>query len=57
VFFFITSTIFSLSSAPQENRYWNSNLIGYVCVAEKKSIINDKSQCSEEEGEQEIKEC
>jgi hypothetical protein len=26
VFAFITSTIFSLSSAPQENRYWNANL-------------------------------
>jgi hypothetical protein len=30
VFFFITSTILSLHSAPQENRYWNANL--KVCV-------------------------
>jgi hypothetical protein len=29
VFFVITSTILSLRSAPQENRYWNSN---FRCV-------------------------
>jgi hypothetical protein len=30
VFFFISSTILSLSSAPQENRYWNANFTALI---------------------------